>query len=210
MRTPHRFKGSHMTWPFNRPDRYDRITRRIFGRLHRRVAADVATLGLPAGSRVLDVGTGPGRLPLAIATACPELSVEGLDLSADMIATARTLADGKVSYVVGDVAALPYPDASVDLVVSLLSQHHWADVPASLRELRRAVRPGGQIWIYDARLALRAAEATAREVFPGETVRREVVRSGRLPIHLLGRLVVQRSRVRSEAVQPTLRPSPEG
>ena len=117
-----------------------------------------------------------------------------------MIPTARTLAAaspvaGRVTFVVGDVAALPYPDGSFDLVVSLLSQHHWPDVPAGLRELRRVVRPGGRIWIYDACIALRSAEATAREVFPAEAVRREVVRSGRFPIHLLGRLVVERPRL---------------
>jgi ubiquinone/menaquinone biosynthesis C-methylase UbiE len=186
-----------MFWPFNRPERYDRLTRWIAGRLHRRVAADVAALDLPAGSRVLDVGTGPGRVPQLIAEGCPQLSVEGIDLSAEMIATARTLAAGspvadRVAYVVGDVAALPYPDDSIDLVVSTMSQHHWPDLPASLRELRRVVRPDGRIWIYDARIALRTAETTARELFPDAAVHREVVRSGRFPIHLVGRLVVDR------------------
>jgi ubiquinone/menaquinone biosynthesis C-methylase UbiE len=185
-----------MAWPCNTADRYDWITRKITGRLYRRVAAEVAALELPKGSRVLDVGTGPGRLPLAIAAACPQLSVEGLDLSADMIATARAVAArsaaaGAVSYVVGDVADLPYPDGSIDLVVSTLSQHHWPDLPASLRELRRVIRPGGRIWIYDMRIALPTAQTMAEEVFPDAAVRREVVRTRHFPFHLLGRLVVE-------------------
>jgi ubiquinone/menaquinone biosynthesis C-methylase UbiE len=191
-----------MFWPFNRPERYERLTRKITGPLHRRVAGDVAELGLPSGSRVLDVGTGTGRLPRIIAAACPQLSIEGLDLAPEMIATARALAAEssvaeRVTFVVGDVAALPYPDSSVDLVVSTLSQHHWPDLAAGLRELRRVVRPNGLIWIYDARFALRTAEAMARELFADEAVRRDVVRSGRFPIHLMGRLIVERSPVRA-------------
>jgi len=188
-----------MMWPFDRPERYDWVTRRLSARLYRRIAADVAALELSSGSRVLDVGTGPGRLPLTIAAACPQLSVDGLDLSAEMIGQARAIAAaspaaGRVTYVVGDVADLPYPDGSLDLVVSTLSQHHWPDLAAALRELRRVVRPGGLIWIYDARLALRAAESAAREVFGQDRVRRDVVRTGRLPVRLLGRLAVQGSR----------------
>lgn len=198
----HHRTGTHMFWPFNQPERYDRITRKIAGPLHRRVAADVAELGLPSGSRILDVGTGTGRLPQAIAAACPQLSIEGLDLSPEMIATARTLTAespvaGQVTFVVGDVAALPYPDDSVDLVVSTMSQHHWPDLAAGLRELRRVVRPHGLIWIYDARIALRTAETVARKLFPDQAVRRDVVHSGRFPIHFFGRLIMERSPIRA-------------
>jgi ubiquinone/menaquinone biosynthesis C-methylase UbiE len=43
---------------------------------------------LPDGAFVLDVGTGPGRVPLLIAERCPSLVVEGIDLSEQMIARA--------------------------------------------------------------------------------------------------------------------------
>jgi ubiquinone/menaquinone biosynthesis C-methylase UbiE len=52
-----------------------------------------------------------------------------------------------------DVAALPLEEASVDMVVSSVSFHHWTDVPAAVRELRRVTRPTGRVWIYDARIA---------------------------------------------------------
>src|SRR6266536_677659 len=158
MPTIHRAHGSRFG-SFDHPDRYDRWASRFFGGLYERVAADVAAAGLPDGARVLDVGTGPGRVPLAIARALPGLRVEGLDLSTEMVAQARRNAtdaglDDAVRFTVGDVADLPYADATFDLVVSTMSQHHWADAAAGLRELRRVLRPGAQVWIYDVRFAL--------------------------------------------------------
>src|SRR6266511_3880645 len=131
MPTIHRAHGSRFG-SFDHPDRYDRWASRFFGGLYERVAADVAAAGLPDGARVLDVGTGPGRVPLAIARALPGLRVDGLD--------------DAVRFTVGDVADLPYADATFDLVVSTMSQHHWADAAAGLRELRRVLRPGAQVW----------------------------------------------------------------
>jgi ubiquinone/menaquinone biosynthesis C-methylase UbiE len=122
--------------------------------------------------------------------------VDGLDLEPRMIdharqaAAAAGLAD-RVSFVVGDVAALPYRDASFDLIVSSMSQHHWPDARAGLRELRRVLTPGGRVWIYDTRLALRRADAAARAAFPAGEVRREPVRTGRFPVRLVGRVVAR-------------------
>ena len=194
MPTIHRAHGSRLG-SFDHPDRYDRWAARLLGGLYRRIAADVAAAGLDPGGRVLDVGTGPGRLPLAIASAAPALQVEGLDLSAETIAYARRAAadaglDDRVRFTVGDVVDLPYPDASFDLVVSTLSQHHWPDAAAAFRELRRVLRPSGQVWIYDLRFALRRAEAAARACFPSVDRRREAQRVGWLPVRLIGRLVI--------------------
>jgi ubiquinone/menaquinone biosynthesis C-methylase UbiE len=188
---------TNMLGLFSDPVRYERFTHRLFGRLYRRVAADVAAAGLPPGSRVLDVGTGPGRVPLAIAVAAPHLRVDGLDLSPAMIEYARRAAElaglaDRVSLVAGDVADLPYPDQTFDLVVSSMSQHHWSNPGAGLRELHRVLRPGAAAWIYDARPALRRATVAARASFPADGVRRESVHMGWLPIALTGRLVAQR------------------
>ena len=50
---------------------------RVFAKpLYRRVVADVAAAGLPPGATVLDVGTGPGTLPLLVAKRSPDLSVD--------------------------------------------------------------------------------------------------------------------------------------
>jgi ubiquinone/menaquinone biosynthesis C-methylase UbiE len=192
---PHRAHArSDDAGAFHHPERYDRLAHRWLRRLYARVAADVAAAGLPDGSRVLDVGTGPGRVPLAIATASPGLVVDGIDLAEEMIDHARRLTahlGDRVSFAVADVARLPYPDASFDLVVSTLSQHHWRDVDGGLGELLRVLRPGGQIWIYDLRFALRRATVAARARRPGGDVSRHTVRTGPFSLGLLARLTVR-------------------
>lgn len=181
---------------FHHPGPYDRLAGRHLRRLYGRVAADVAAAGLADGSRVLDVGTGPGRVPLAIAHAIPGLHVEGIDLSDEMIEHARRVASedavqDRVSFAVGDVADLRYPDDTFDLVVSTLSQHHWADVGSGVRELWRVLKPTGQIWIYDIRFALRRAEAAANAVSPRSEVHRETIRTGPLSLGLIARLTIR-------------------
>ena len=134
--------------------------------LYRRVVADVAAAALPPGATVLDVGTGPGTLPLLIAAQSPHLSVAGVDLSAEMIDRATAAADVRatpgaspVSFRIADVADLPFDDQSVDLVVSTLSMHHWSDLAAGLREVVRLLRPGAFAWLYDLRPTTRRAGA---------------------------------------------------
>lgn len=186
---------SSMFGLFHHAGAYDHYASRFAGPLYDRVADDVAAAGLADGARVLDVGTGPGRLPLLIAARCPGLRIDGVDLSAPMIERARANAQGvdRVHFEVGDVAALEYPDATFDLAVTTLSQHHWTDARAGLRELRRVVRPGGEVWIYDVRPALRRARTAARTAFPGHVVRREPARLGLLGA-LIARVVVTPAR----------------
>jgi len=51
--------------------------------------------------------------------------------------------DGRLKFVVGDAADLPFGDASVDLVVSTLSLHHWAEPADVFAEIARVLRTGG-------------------------------------------------------------------
>jgi ubiquinone/menaquinone biosynthesis C-methylase UbiE len=54
----------------------------------------------------------------------------------------------RVEFRVGDVASLPFADASFDAVVSTFSLHHWPDPAKSLEEIYRVLRPGGVVRIY--------------------------------------------------------------
>jgi SAM-dependent methyltransferase len=139
---------------------YDTLSRLLLGQLHRRIAADVAAVA-PDGAQVLEVGCGPGHLSVQLAGQ-HRLEVTGLDLDPAMIARAAANTDRaanrggrRPSFVVGDVAALAFPDGSFDLVVSTLSMHHWADPTAGLAEIGRVLRPGARALIWDFRPGVR-------------------------------------------------------
>lgn len=115
------------------------------------VAAQV--LERTAAGRVLDIGTGPGRLPVAIASGNKYVRVTGLDLSPDMVKIAAQLAAKKglanVDFRVGSASDLPFGDGEFDLVISTLSFHHWKEPGNALDEIYRVLRQGGEAWIYD-------------------------------------------------------------
>ena len=159
--TAHRTRNHANMYGFARhATGYDLLSGILARPLYRRVVADVTELALPAGSVVLDIGSGPGRVARLIAAACPMVEVAGIDLSPEMIAratsTAKTTSTRNLRFEVADVAALPFADKSVDLVVSTLSLHHWDEPSAGLNEIVRVLAPGGQAWIYDFRTALTA------------------------------------------------------
>jgi ubiquinone/menaquinone biosynthesis C-methylase UbiE len=134
---------------------YDFVARRVLRRLYRRIAEDITATARPE-ARVLDVGTGPGVLLVELAKLRSDLDLTGVDLSSDMVTkAARNVVrfGERVRVQVADVANLPFPDGSFDLVVSSLSMHHWDHPEAAAPELARVLRPGGRIHIYDMRFA---------------------------------------------------------
>jgi ubiquinone/menaquinone biosynthesis C-methylase UbiE len=103
-----------------------------------------------------DLGCGPGQLVIELARRAPGLHVTGIDLSDEMIARGQKKARragvaDRVSFRRGDARQIPFPDASLDLVVSTLSLHHWSDPVAVLNEIARVLRPGGSFLIFDLR-----------------------------------------------------------
>ena len=106
----------------------------------------VARLEPRPGERWLDVGTGTGAVALRAARA--GAAVVGLDLAPGMIENARLRAaeEGlEVRYDVGDAEALPYDDASFDVVSSAVGVFLTPDHRASAAELARVCRPGGRL-----------------------------------------------------------------
>jgi ubiquinone/menaquinone biosynthesis C-methylase UbiE len=80
-----------------------------------RLVAMIAALdAIDTPTRALDVGTGTGAVARLIGERWPSAEVTGVDVSPGMIAEARRL--GQERYDVGDASALPYDDASFDLV----------------------------------------------------------------------------------------------
>ena len=56
-----------------------------------------------------------------------------------------------LSFVQGDAENLPFPDASFDIVVNIVSSHCYGDVPSFAREVARVLKPGGIFTFADMR-----------------------------------------------------------
>jgi SAM-dependent methyltransferase len=123
---------------------------------HARRTADFLTFFTPRlrpGMRVLDCGCGPGTITVGFAERVAHGEVVGLDARPQVIEQARAHASERaisnVTFEVGDVYRLPYPDASFDAAfASALLQHLDAPVDA-LKEMRRVLKPGGFVGIAD-------------------------------------------------------------
>ena len=98
------------------------------------------------GKRVLDVGCGQG---IDVANyAMAGAHVTGLDLTPRHVELARAHLEAlelQAEVVEGDAERLPLPDQSFDRASSNGVLHHTPDMPAALREVRRVLRPGGEV-----------------------------------------------------------------
>jgi SAM-dependent methyltransferase len=118
----------------------------------------IADLGLPAGSRGLDVGCGVGLFALWLAEAVGHAGhVLGIEPEAARVESARALVGarlpvGRLEFARGDGTAIPLPKRSVDWVWCGDVLHHILDTERALREFVRVVRPGGTIAVKESQL----------------------------------------------------------
>jgi ubiquinone/menaquinone biosynthesis C-methylase UbiE len=115
----------------------------------------ILSLGVRSGL-ALDVGTGPGQIPIKLALKLPQLEIVGIDLSEAMLAKARQNAaaagvENQVRFEMGDARRLPFPDHHFDLIMCNSLLHHAADPLATLNELARVTRPQGALLLRDLR-----------------------------------------------------------
>ena len=124
---------------------YDRYARLLSFDQDPRWRAFLVSRIPPEAKRVLDVATGTGAVALELVAAEPGRRVVGVDQSAEMLAVARQRVDERIELHEGRAESLPFADAEFDALTFTYLLRYVADVPATLRELARVVRPGGGV-----------------------------------------------------------------
>jgi ubiquinone/menaquinone biosynthesis C-methylase UbiE len=125
---------------------------KIFFQHYELVAHEVARYG--AAECMLDIGTGPGHLLLALRKTLPDTELVGVDISPAMVALAHrnVRAHGQAPRIEVRLAgadALPFADGTFDRVISTGSLHHWKEPLRALSEAHRVLKADGYALMYD-------------------------------------------------------------
>ena len=141
----------------NDVERFDRWSKtyescwgqRFFDRVHG-LMLDLVIAAAPAftPSAILDVGCGTGRLLRRAAARWPAARLIGVDPAQGMVDVAQGLTSA-VRFCRALAEYLPLRNASIDLVASSISMHHWRDASLGAAEAARVLRPGGLFCLAD-------------------------------------------------------------
>ena len=136
---------------------YERTTRKDMPEI-RALAARIAAV-VPPGGTVLEVAPGPGFLSIELARR--GLQVRAVDISRTFVELARrnAAAEGvEAQIVLGNAAALPLEDRSVDFTVCRAAFKNFTEPIKALTEMRRVLRPSGTALLIDMRRDVSIAE----------------------------------------------------
>jgi ubiquinone/menaquinone biosynthesis C-methylase UbiE len=134
-------------------EEYDRISRAPpFRLIRRRFVGKLKRY--PTEGTITDVGCGPGYLLQLIAKECPAIQLVGVDISRNMLERAEANFEsqglvGRVEFKEGSADHLPFENQTLDIIVSTLTLHHWADPRAAFNEIYRVLKPGGKLLVLD-------------------------------------------------------------
>ncbi len=127
----------------------------------------VEIAGPKRSARALDLGTGPGDIPLRLLKARPGWRIVAVDASKPMLALARRAArkagaGSRVRWALCDAKCTNLPAHSFDVIFSNSILHHITGAPALWREVKRLARPGAVVFFRD--LSRPASAAAARAI----------------------------------------------
>jgi protein-L-isoaspartate(D-aspartate) O-methyltransferase len=111
--------------------------RYLEGRWEKVARAMVEHYDLPSNPKILDIGCGKGFLLYDLLKVIPDAEIHGIDISSYAIANSKEEIRDRLQ--VGNATALPWPDNSFDLVISITTLHnlHAYDLDLALREMER-------------------------------------------------------------------------
>jgi demethylmenaquinone methyltransferase / 2-methoxy-6-polyprenyl-1,4-benzoquinol methylase len=128
--------------------RYDLMNRLMTAGQDGRWRRLAARLARPSGALALDLATGTGDLAFELRRQGAR-TVIGADYCEPMLrAASRKLAQARLDRIMlatADALALPFADNSFDCVTSAFLLRNVVDLPGSLAEMRRVLRPGGRV-----------------------------------------------------------------
>lgn len=150
--------GSGMTEvPLGHPERPEgedgvRLLNRMNGGRHENLAVwGLSHVSVASDAQVLDIGCGGGANIARLLEMAPHGHVNGLDyspLSVRMSSehNAEAIVAGRCEVIEGDSSALPFADASFDLVTAFETVYYW-DIEPAFAEVLRVLKPGGTFLI---------------------------------------------------------------
>jgi len=130
---------------------YEKMARAIIESYYRPLAEEFAS-DLKYNT-ILDLGTGPGYLPIEIANICPSVTVDGIDISRNFINMARenTVKAGvadRVHFEVGDIRNLQLEDSSYGMIIGTGVVELLLESPQVFNDCYDALKPGGKMWLF--------------------------------------------------------------
>ena len=157
------------------PENYDRYMVPLLFRPYAELAAGKAAAW--GSRRVLETAAGTGIVTEALHAALPEAEIVATDLNPPMLeVAARRVASPNVRFQAADAQALPFPDASFDLVICQFGLMFFPDKVAGNAEARRVLREDGRylLIIWDAlerNLATRESSMAVSGLFPADAAK---------------------------------------
>ena len=131
---------------------YEKATRLVINSYYSEVAGEIVS-SFTSGT-MLDLGTGPGYLPVEIIKRQPDINIIGIDLSRKLIHMAQANAakaglSDQLQFEVGNSARLRFDDDVFDMVLSTGMLHSLKDPVRVFQEIYRVLKKGGQAWVFD-------------------------------------------------------------
>jgi len=139
-------------------EQYSEIMKKQLGKEYNRFADNVITQIMPGNNfKVLEIGPGPGWAGISLVKKRPDLTLDGLEASNDMIRVAAENANregvgDRCTYKNGVAENMSeVKDSTYDLVISRDSLHHWIEPEKVFLEIARILKPNGKLFVHDSR-----------------------------------------------------------